>query len=527
MFLTSQVFAQDAPIMFEDTWANWEKRLDRAHEGVEAENLPGRCVGIVVPSDAREDLLPMSALGYATLMQDRPRTVVFLMPAPKNYELDGLAMPGVDAIDISMGRFVIDSEVRGLIQNSPWPVKVDPDLFLQDVPRLFQNQLANIKYLLKANASKIKILPIYVKFSEPKSQVKDYAPYLAELLKDARLDGELGFVVLANLSRDANLDNLLRRDNQLLTAFRSQDVDTFLTTDLDNVATVDLDTLSLGLLTMRILSSDHAEILAYAQSSQLVLTKDKSITTSFVSVGFASAPPIRHKTPHFNREKLVVIFDELNRSDILTMTRQTCASILDTTAAKPPSLTSKEAAKKWPVYVSLYGPEGNLAGQSGSHVAIAPLEESLRKYSGEAVTQALPQLNKSNFNNYVVDVSIPYGFARIQRPEELVPMLNGVIVHQRLKTSAFHPDAWRKYPDPHQLLASICVRLGLKPWAYATGQAKLESFRILSFNEKEPFQDLGASIRKKKKKKAKDEGAEDGSLEDSGGGGDGGSPFSF
>jgi AMMECR1 domain-containing protein len=152
----------------------------------------------------------------------------------------------------------------------------------------------------------------------------------------------------------------------------------------------------------------------------------------------------------------------------------------------------------------------------------------LRKFSLDAVGQAQPQLNKTNIANYVVDVSIPYGFARVHRPEELVPMLNGVIVHQRLKTSAFHPDAWRKYPDPHQLLASICVRLGLKPWAYATGQAKLESFRILSFNEKEPFQDLGATIRKKKKKKEKEEPADDGGFGDGGGGGDGGgSPFSF
>jgi hypothetical protein len=68
----------------------------------------------------------------------------------------------------------------------------------------------------------------------------------------------------------------------------------------------------------------------------------------------------------------------------------------------------------------------------------------------------------------------------------------------------------------------------LKPWAYATGQAKLESFRILSFNEKEPFQDLGATIRKKKKKKEKEEPADDGGFGDGGGGGDGGgSPFSF
>jgi len=56
---------------------------------------------------------------------------------------------------------------------------------------------------------------------------------------------------------------------------------------------------------------------------------------------------------------------------------------------------------------------------------------------------------------------------------------------------------WRIYPNVHQLLGAICHQLGLKPWDYATKRAEIESFRILSFNEKEPFQDLGEAARKK------------------------------
>jgi len=75
------------------------------------------------------------------------------------------------------------------------------------------------------------------------------------------------------------------------------------------------------------------------------------------------------------------------------------------------------------------------------------------------------------------------------------------VVHKDRKGFGFHPNRWRIYPNAHQLLAAICFELGLKPWDYATRRAKIESFRILSFNEKEPFQDLGAEKRKKKKKK--------------------------
>ena len=216
------------------------------------------------------------------------------------------------------------------------------------------------------------------------------------------------------------------------------------------------------------------------------------------------------KTPHKKREKVEEIFDELFRGDILAVTRQTCTSVLDPTAAKPPALVNPVASKKWPVYVSLYNPDGKLAGQAGSHVAIGPLEESLRQFAVEAVKNVKSNVTKDTFKNYVVDVSIPYGFSFISRPEELIPFLNGIIVEHQHKKSAFHPDGWRTYNDPHQLLAAICTKLGLKPWDYATNRASLESFRVLAFNEKEPFQTLNISNKKKKKKgKSSDEEGED------------------
>lgn len=529
LFLFSVSARAEGPIFsFQDNWANWQSRLDRAYEGIKSHKMPGRCAGILVPGNPRTDILPLSAIGYQTLTQDTPASVVILLQAPEGSNINGLVVPAIDQIETSLGRFVVDDSLRLIFQNGPFPVTVDPSLFTLDIPAPLQTQLAHLTYALKRRAHSLKILPIYVKFNQPDSQVKDYAPFLAESLKDAGLENDVGFIVVADVSVNSSREKLIRRDNVLLAAIRNQDVDTMLQPDPGGVTHPDLDTLALGVLTLRLLSSDHAEILAYAHSAQLVLSKDKSVSTSFVTAGFASAPPIRVNQPHVDREKMVDTFDELTRSDILAVTRQACISILDSTAAKPPSLTNKQGGKKWPVYVSLYGPGGEVAGQAGTHVALGPLEESLRKYSLDAVEEAQPTLTKSNFQNYVVDVSIPYGFIKISEPEEYIPLLNGVIVQHKLKTLAFHPDAWRTFPDPHQLLSSICVELGLKPWAYATGEARLESFRILSFNEKEPFQDLAADERKKKKKKSgADQGLDDLGIDDGGGGGGGGSPFSF
>jgi AMMECR1 domain-containing protein len=106
----------------------------------------------------------------------------------------------------------------------------------------------------------------------------------------------------------------------------------------------------------------------------------------------------------------------------------------------------------------------------------------------------------------------------VTRPEELLPYLNGVIVHFEHKTAAQHPDVWRTYGDPHQILSEMCARLGAQPWAYAINKAQVESFRLLGFNEKEPFQDLGANQRKKKNKKGSEDNL-DAPAGDTGGGG--------
>ena len=133
-------------------------------------------------------------------------------------------------------------------------------------------------------------------------------------------------------------------------------------------------------------------------------------------------------------------------------------------------------------------------------------------------------LAKDTFQKYVVDVSIPYGVNEVDKPEELIPFLNGVVVRSDRKTSAFHPDAWRSYPDPHQLLGAICYKLGLEPWSYANRRAEVESFRVLGFNEKEPFQDLSVG---KKKKKSKDDEALEEETGGTGGSGGGGGAFPF
>lgn len=488
-----------------DTWANWEMRLNRAFDGITPRKVPGRAMGILVPAETRHDLYPMAAFGYELLIRDNFRTVVYFLSAPPNYPGTGLVIPDVEALETPMGRFTIDNVLGASFQNTGYGVTVDNSLFSPNVSGLLETQLALLKFALSGKTANVKILPMYVNFSDVNSESKDLAPMIAETLKDIGRDGNVAFVMVGNLTRAASESQLIKTDSSWLSALRSLDVDGIMSIQNGAVETPDLAPLVMGTLTLRWLGADHAEVLAYAHSGQLILTKDKRTPIGYVTAGFSSAPPLPPRVPHVNREKMVKIFNELFRSDLLTMTRQACASILSPTAAKPPALINREAGKKWPVYVSLYDADGRVLGQAGSHTPVGPLEESLRQFSFEVIQQAKPVMKTEEFPKTVVEISIPYGFNAIDQPEELIPILNGVIVKSDGKTTAFHPDAWRVFPDPHQLLGALCHRLGAKPWAYATREADVESFRTLSFNEKEPFQDLGTTTKKKKKKEGEEE----------------------
>lgn len=483
--------AEEPSLPFEDTWANWERRFDRAYEGINAHKMPGRAMGILVPNETRLDLLPISAFGYETLSKENFGTVIFLLPCPKPMDRDGLYMPDLERLETSVGDFAVDTVLAQALEDDAAGIRYNSSFFIPKTPDLLERQLIALKYVLKSSrATRLRVLPIFVQLTDTNSQTKDLAPLVADKIKDLERENDVVIVMAANLSRTRSENQLIQTDSMLLNAIRELDSDSAINVAASSttvtVTVPDSPVISLGLLMLKWFGAEHGEVLAYCHSAQLILTKDKTLFEGYSAAAFASAPKIENRLSYYNREKMVDTFGELLRTDILTLARQTVISTIDSTAAKPPSLVDKQASRKWPVYVTLYDAQGRVGGQAGTHEPVGPLEESLRRFAVEATKKAQPSLARSNASTYVVDVSIPYGFMKVGQPEELVPFLNGVIVHRANKASAMHPDGWRIYPDPHQLLGTICFGLGMRPWAYATSEAKIESFRVLSFNEKEP-----------------------------------------
>jgi AmmeMemoRadiSam system protein B len=509
-----------------ETWANWSARLTSAFKAVPRHKLPGRTMGILVPADDRDDILPLSAFAYQMLSRGSFHTVLIFLQAPPGSNVNGIAVPTVTAFDTTFGRFLVDTGLRDRLLDSGFPVTADPLLFGAEPPEPVRRQLAFLKNVVKGDSVRLKVLPMYVKFSDANAQVRDYAPFLVDRLREYGVDGELLIIIASDLAYAASPEKIVDADNRLLRAVRNLDVDALIewqTEGPDGVVIPHLDALLMGLLTLRWSGADHGEVAAYGNSSQLVLTKDKRLPIGYAAAGFASAPPIQPRLAHVDQERMLNTFIDPLRIDILTLTRQACLSALDPTAAKPPALRYRQGSKPWPVYVTIIDAQGKMVAQAGSHEATGPLEESLRRYAVECVRRAGTKLDRATFKACVVEVSIPFGFSGFSNPDHLIPLLNGAVLTWGGKSVASPPDAWRRLPDPHQLLAELAVRLDQPPWSYALSTTRRESFRTFSFNEKEPFP---AMIQPEKQKKRKGGGDEELPEENAPSGG-GGGMFTF
>ncbi|MBV9080363.1 MAG: AmmeMemoRadiSam system protein B, partial [Elusimicrobia bacterium] len=317
-----------------ESWANWQRRIDDAYKGLKHRKVPGKTVGIIVPAEDRDDILTLTAAAYNVVQKNTFHTVLLFLQAPPTASLDGLAVPDAAVFDTSFGRFSVDTNLRDKLLTGTFPAHVDPTLFGLEPPREVQRQLAFLKQMLRGNATQLRVLPVYVKFSNANDQVRDYAPYVVDQIRDAGLDKDLLVITAADLTR-ANSDGaLIKADATTLRGVRNLDIDAMIE-GKEDATLPDLDALVMGLLTLRWAGADHGEILAYGDSGHLVLTKDKRIPVSYVAAGIASAPPLPADIPHAPQEKMLQIFDDSLRADILTMTRQACLSAIDPTAAKP------------------------------------------------------------------------------------------------------------------------------------------------------------------------------------------------
>ncbi len=215
-FLILLALAAEGPAY--ETWANWSQRLDSAAKGVPRRKLPGRTMGILVPADDREDIYTLTSFGYQMLQKGGFQSVLLLMQAPPSSNVNGLAVPTVSAFDTTFGRFLVDTGLRDKLLNSNFPVTADPTLFGAEPPPVVLRQLAFLKQLAKGDSVRLKILPVYVKFSDANAQVRDYAPFLVDRIREFGEDSDLLIIIAADLAHASSPEKIVDADNRMLRA---------------------------------------------------------------------------------------------------------------------------------------------------------------------------------------------------------------------------------------------------------------------------------------------------------------------
>ena len=198
----------------QDTWANWNKRLERAYEDINPIKVRGPMMGLLVPYTRRTDILPMSAFGYEILAQEKMNTIVFLIPLPADSAVKGLLTTNMEFIESSFGNFPVDTVLLSELKTESDSFTIDNAFFYPKVPADLEIQLANLKFILKGKVGTVKILPLFLKFDDLNSAVKDIAPLLAEKIKDDNMTSDVTFVMASDLTENDFGNSLISSDNK-------------------------------------------------------------------------------------------------------------------------------------------------------------------------------------------------------------------------------------------------------------------------------------------------------------------------
>jgi len=68
--------------------------------------------------------------------------------------------------------------------------------------------------------------------------------------------------------------------------------------------------------------------------------------------------------------------------------------------------------------------------------------------------------------------------------KKLRPGVDGVVVERGWQRATFLPQVWDKLTDERQFLDRLCLKAGLTPQAYASGDVDVYTYQVQKFGEK-------------------------------------------
>lgn len=134
---------------------------------------------------------------------------------------------------------------------------------------------------------------------------------------------------------------------------------------------------------------------------------------------------------------------------------------------------------------------GQLRGCIGSLEARRPLALDVRENAVGAAARdpRFPRVGPEEVEAVTIEVSV------LSRPERLTydglddlcdklqPGVDGVVIERGWQRATFLPQVWQKLPDEGQFLHRLCLKAGMAPSAFSTGEVDVYTYQVEKFGE--------------------------------------------
>ncbi len=132
-----------------------------------------------------------------------------------------------------------------------------------------------------------------------------------------------------------------------------------------------------------------------------------------------------------------------------------------------------------------------LRGCIGSLKARRPLVLDVQQNAVGAATcdPRFPSVRPEEVDDLTIEISVlsvpePLHYDGVEDlRNKLRPGLDGVVIERGWHRATFLPQVWEKLPDEGQFLQRLCLKAGLAPDAYASGDLDVYIYRVEKFAE--------------------------------------------
>ncbi|MGI5818594.1 MAG: AmmeMemoRadiSam system protein A [Armatimonadota bacterium] len=177
--------------------------------------------------------------------------------------------------------------------------------------------------------------------------------------------------------------------------------------------------------------------------------------------------------------------NERQQQTLLRLARETIRQYVSDRSAPPLPEGDPEFLRERAVFVTLHK-HGQLRGCIGSLEAHEPLAEAVRSSAISAATRdpRFPPVSADEVDDVEIEISVLSPLERVERPEDIVVGIHGVMVADGMRRGVFLPQvAPEQGWDRDTMLCYLCAHKAGLPADAWRGDAELHVFTTQVFSE--------------------------------------------